>query len=164
MKIKIRLLLFLILTIVFLLFLYYVIPVEVEGVVEHKAINGRMSGNNVAGILDNMQHPERPWILVEDKDFEQFFSPEDKDVFINDSMHERMDGKYVSVDYIVAIQVTSEDPVNNVRKGQTLAYYASREDFNKAKIGDTVRYRVSRLEDGRIGEILELSNRSQTFV
>lgn len=160
---KISTILSLMLTIAFLSFLYYVIPVEVEGVVESKVINGRTS-DNVAGILDNMQHPERPWILVEDKDFEQFFSTEDKDVFINDSLHERMDTKYVTVDYIVAIQVTSNDPVNDVRKGQTLSYLASREDFNKAKIGETVRYRVSRLEDYRIGEILESSNRSQTFV
>ncbi|ATU09151.1 hypothetical protein EFE41_10185 [Methanohalophilus portucalensis FDF-1] len=147
------------LTIAFLLFFYYVIPVEVEGVVETKAINGRMSGNTGATILLNRQVPGEPWILVEDKDFEQFFSPEDRNVFINDSLHEQMDMKYVSIDYIVSIQVSSDDPVNDVRKGQTYAYYASREDFNMAEIGDTVRYRVSRFEDYRIEEILESSNR-----
>ncbi|NPE30758.1 hypothetical protein HNV12_22955 [Methanococcoides sp. SA1] len=147
----------LILTIAFLFVFYFMIPVEVEGVVESKAINGKMSGNTGAVILDNMPNLERPWILVEDKDFEQFFSPEDKNAFINDSLHEQMDMKYVSVDYIVSIQVTSDDPVNDVRKGQTLSYLAGREDFNKAKIGETVRYRVSRLEDYRIGKILESS-------
>lgn len=152
-----RKLLLLTLIMAFLLFLYIIIPVEVEGVVESKAINGRMSGNTGAGILVNMPYPGKPWIRVKDKDFEQFFSPEDKNIFINDSLHEQMDMKYVSIDYIVAIQVSSDDPVNDVRKGQTFAYLASREDFNKAKIGDRVRYRVSRLEDCRIGEILELS-------
>ena len=147
----------LLLLIIALLFLLYIItPVYVEGTVESKAINGRMSGNIVKGILSNMPYPGEPWILVEDKDFEQFFSPEDKNVFINDSLHELMDRKYVSIDYIVAIEVSSEDPVNDVGERETCAYLTDREDFNRAKIGDKVLCKVSRFDIARIEEITVL--------
>jgi hypothetical protein len=51
--------------------------------------------------------------------------------------------------------VSSNDPINNVRKGESFAYLVSREDFNKAKIGEMVRYRVSKFEDYTIEKILE---------
>jgi hypothetical protein len=40
---------------------YFMIPVEVNGIVEYKAINGRMSGDIVEGILEIMpSHTNQP--------------------------------------------------------------------------------------------------------
>jgi hypothetical protein len=141
--------------IIFLLFLYIAIPVEVEGVVEYKAINGRMSGNTVAGILTSHEYSGNLLTDVEDEDFNQILFAEDKNVFVNESLHEQMERKYLNIDYIVNIHVSSNDPINNVRKGESFAYLVSREDFNKAKIGEMVRYRVSKFEDYTIEKILE---------
>lgn len=127
------------------------IPVEVEGVVDHKLILG-CSGNICEDIF-NAPHPDEPWVLVENKDFEQFFSPEDKNVYVNDSLKELLERKYVSVDYCVAVQVSSDDPVNDVPEGETCTYFVSLEDFNKVKIGDKVECKLSRYRFVRIDKI-----------
>ncbi|MDY0385865.1 MAG: hypothetical protein RBT65_01785 [Methanolobus sp.] len=135
---------------------YFVLPVEVEGVVERKAIHGEMSGNTGEMVLENLQYPGMPWIFVENKDFEQFFSPEDKNVYVNDSMKELLERKYIGVNYYVAIHVSSDDPVNDVPEGEAFTYFVSLEDFNKVKIGDEITYKVSRYRFARIDRITVL--------
>lgn len=144
------------LIIILLCFLYFTTPVEVEGLVESKAINGKMSGDIVEGILENRPFPGEPWILVESEDFERFFSPEEKNVYINDSLKELLERKYVSVNYDVAIQLSSDDPVNDVPEGETCTYLVSPEDFNKVKIGDKVECKVSRHRFVKIDKITVL--------
>ncbi len=143
----------LLIIIVFLLIIHIIIPIDVKGVVEFKAINGRMSENIVDGILFNSLYPNGSWIQVENEDFEQFFNVEDKNVFINDSLHELMEKKYVNIDYIIAIKVSSKDSINDVKEGKTFAYLVDREGFNKVKIGDKVVFKVSRFNIATIEDI-----------
>ena len=138
----------------FLFLIYYVTPVEVEGVVEHKVINGYY-GNTCESIF-NAPYPDEPWILVDNKYFEQFFSPEDRNVYVNDSMKELLERKYVSVDYYVAIRASSEESVNDVPEGGTCTHFTSLDDFNKVIIGDEVKYKVPRYRFARIDRITVL--------
>lgn len=155
MKIKSRVIIVLLLF--FVVCFYFIVPVEMEGIVESKSINGRMSGNIGEVVLENRDFfPGEPWIYVENKDFKQFFSLEDKNVYVNDSMKELLERTYVSVDYYVAIEVSSDEPVNDVPEGATFTYFVSLDDFNKVKIGDNVKYKVSRYQFARIDKITVL--------
>ncbi|WP_407355771.1 hypothetical protein [Methanolobus sp. WCC5] len=144
--------------IAFTLIFNILIPVELEGVVESKAVNGRMSGDIVEGIVFNVPYSDEPWIQVENKDFEDFFPSEDKNVFVNDSLHQLMQRKYINIDYIVTIQVKSLDPVNGLVKGQSCAYLVDRSDFNSVKIGDNVTCKISRHKKSTINRIIVTPN------
>ncbi len=133
---------------------YFVLPVEVEGVVEHKVINGHYG--NICESIFNAPHSDEPWILVDNEDFEQFVSPEDKNVYVNDSLKRQLERKYGSVDYYVAVRVGSDEPVNDVPEGETCTYFVGLEDFNKVKIGDKVECKVSRRHPTRIDRITVL--------
>ncbi|TQD26736.1 hypothetical protein [Methanolobus vulcani] len=149
--------LFLFLVIFLISSIDYVIPVEVEGIVESKSINGRMSGNIGEGVLENREFfPDELQIEVENEDFNQFFTPEDRNAYVNDSMKELLERKYVSVDYYVAVRLISDDPANDVSEGETFTYFTSLDDFNKVKIGDKVRYKVARYRFARIDKITVL--------
>jgi hypothetical protein len=149
--------LFLFLVIFLISSIYYVTPLEVEGIVESKSINGRMSGNIGEGVLENREFfPGELQVEVENEDFNQFFTPEDKNVYVNNSMKELLERKYVSVDYYVAVRLISDDPANDVSEGETVTYFTSLDDFNKVKIGDKVKYKVSRYRFVRIDKITVL--------
>ena len=134
--------------------IYYVTPVEVEGVVEHKVINGYY-GNTCESIF-NAPHPVESWILVDNEDFEPFFTQEDKYLYVNDSLKEFLERKYASVDYYVGVRLISDDSVNDVSEGETCTYFVSLEDFNKVKIDDNVKYKASRYRFVRIDKITVL--------
>jgi hypothetical protein len=69
-------------------------------------------------------------------------------------LHESLEGKYISVEYIVAVKIGSADPVNNVREGETYAYLVDRNDFNSVKIGDNAICKVSRYKKSTINRII----------
>jgi hypothetical protein len=146
--------LFLFLAIFLISSIYYVTPVEVEGVVEHKVINGYY-GNTCESIF-NAPHPSEPWILVDNKDFEQFFTQDDKDVYVTGSLKELLVRKYSNVDYCVGVRLISDDSANDVFEGEAYTYLVSLEDFNKMKIGDRIKYKVSRYRFARIDKITVL--------
>jgi hypothetical protein len=134
---------------------YFMVPVGVNGIVEYKAIEGRMSGDIVEGILEIMPpHTDQPSIRIEKKELEHSISVDDNDIFISDSLHESLEGKYINVEYIVAVKIGSADPVNNVREGETYAYLVDRNDFNSVKIGDNVICKVSRHKKSTINRII----------
>ncbi|SFM47112.1 hypothetical protein [Methanolobus profundi] len=130
---------------------YYVIPVEVEGVVEHKVINGYY-GNTCDSIF-NAPHPAESWILADDEDFEPFFTQGDMNLYVNDSLKEFLERKYASVDYYVGVRLISDDPANGVYEGETCTYYVSLEDFNKVKIDNKVKCKIPRYRFARIDNI-----------
>jgi hypothetical protein len=146
--------LFLFLIIFLISSIHYVTPVEVEGVVEHKVINGYY-GNTCESIF-NAPHPDESWILADDEDFEPFFTPDDKDLYVNDSLKALLEQKYSNVDYCVGVRLISDDPANDVSQGETCTYYVSLEDFNKVKIDDKVKCKVSRYRFARIDKITVL--------
>ena len=129
---------------------YYVFsPVIVEGIVDHKAVTG-MKGDTVYTILLNT-----PWgIMIDDKEYEKFFSEKDRNAFINKSLEDKMKTDYSEINYFVSIRVSSKDPVNSLEKGETLAYFVSRDDFNKLTIDDKVKYEVARFQTATIRRLL----------
>jgi len=135
---------------------YYVFsPVIVEGVVDHKGITGEKDGTTYSILLNT---PEG--IIVKDEDYEQFFSEKDRNAFINETLDYRMKTEYSEINYLVSIRVTSKDPINNLEENQTLAYFASREDFNAMKIGDKVTYEVERFQTATIKHVLSIQDDS----
>nr|WP_321496754.1 hypothetical protein [uncultured Methanolobus sp.] len=146
--------LFLFLVIFLISSIYYVTPVEVEGVVEHKVINGYY-GNTCESIF-NAPHPSEPWIRVDTEDFEPFFTQGDKNLYVNDSLKELLERKYNNVDYCVGVRLISDDSANDVPEGKTCTYFVSLEDFNKVKIDDKVKCKVSRYRFARIDKITVL--------
>lgn len=135
---------------------YYVFsPVIVEGFVDHKGITGEKDGTTYSILLNT---PEG--IIVEDEDYAQFFSENDRNAFINETLDYRMKTEYSEINYLVSIRVTSKDPINNLEENQTLAYFVSREDFNSLKIGDKVTYEVERSQTAAIKHVLSIQDDS----
>jgi len=66
-----------------------------------------------------------------------------------------MKSEYSDIKYLVSIRLDSRDPINGIDKGEALAYFVSKEDFNKMKIGDKVKYEVSRSTVDTIKRFLE---------
>ena len=130
-------------------------PVIVEGIVEHKAVTG-VEGGVTYTILVNRPVENGSWILIKDKDYGMFFSKEEKNAFIDKNMEDEMKNEYSDIKYIVSIRLNSSDPVNNLEKGDTLAYFVSRDEFNRMKIGDRVKYEVSRFSKSTINRLVEI--------
>jgi len=135
---------------------YYVFsPVIVEGVVDHKGITGEKDGTTYSILLNT---PEG--IIVEDEDYEHFFSEKDRNAFINETLDYKMKTEYSEINYLVSIRVTSKDPINNLEENQTLAYFASREDFNALRMADKVTYEVERFQTATIKQVLYIQDDS----
>lgn len=129
-------------------------PVMVEGVVDHKAVMG-VKGDTSYTILLNRPTDNGSWIIVKDKDYEKFFKGE-KNAFISKSIEDEMRKKYFDIKYLVSIRLDSKDPINGIDKGEALTYFVSREIFNKMKIGDRVKFEVSRSEKCMIKRLIQI--------
>ncbi len=129
-------------------------PIIVEGTVDHKVITG-LKGDTSYIILVNRMIDNRSWILLKDKSYEEFFSKKDNNTFISKSLEDKMKSEYSDIKYLVSIRLDSRDPINGIDKGEALAYFVSKEDFNKMKIGDKVKYEVSRSTVDTIKRFLE---------
>lgn len=120
-------------------------PVIVEGVVDHKAVTGTKDGT-VYSILLNTDSG----IVVKDGNYEDWFSDVEKNAFVNSSLEGRMRTEYSEIYYLVSIRVSTGDPVNSLEEGGTLAYFVSRDNFNRVKVGDGVRFEVDRFQTATI--------------
>jgi len=114
-------------------------PIIVEGTVDHKVITG-LKGDTSYTILVNRMIDNRSWILLKDKSYGEFFPKKDNNTFISKSLEDKMKSEYSDIKYLVSIRLDSRDPINGIDKGEALAYFVSKEDFNKKKIGDKVKY------------------------
>jgi len=119
----------------------------IEGSVAHKTVTGVKDGMSYT-VLVNRPGEGNPWISVEDEDYRGYFAAGDEDAVITESMEQLMLAKYSEVEYLVNVRVAADEP-----GAQT--YRASREVFNKAKVGDDLRCRASGAEVAEIVEILE---------
>jgi len=95
---------------------------------------------------------------VKDNDYEEFFRNQDRDAVINKSVEDEMNLKYDLINYLVSIRLTSQDTVNKLDIGDTLAYFVNGDDFNKVKIDDEVRFEVSKSVLSTIERFLEAEN------
>ena len=127
----------------------------VDGIVDHKIVTG-IKDNTSYTILTNTPGDDGPYVLVKDSDYEGYFTIRDKNAIISESLENEIHGNYLQIKYLVSIRVESSDPINNLVQGDTLAYFASRHDFNKVMIGDKIRYEVARSVHSTIRRLLEV--------
>lgn len=126
---------------------FFIAPVTVSGTVEAKGMTG-MAGDTSRTILS----VQDDGVTVDDATYSALFR--DAPVRVNASVAERLSRKYRDLSYVVTLRVTSDDPVNGVPRGGSLAYTASREAFNAVTIGQTARFRVARSRLPRIVDVL----------
>ena len=85
-------------------------------------------------------------ISIEDSDYEDYFSVDDENAIVSESLENFLMQKYSEVSYFVNVRVSPEDE-------GTQPYRASREIFNEIEVGSEVKFRTS---DGELPEIVEL--------
>jgi hypothetical protein len=103
-------------------------PVTAEGPVDHKAITGTRdsTSHTIVTITDT-------GINVEDQEFAVDFNTP---ATVNDALAHKLNSWYDEIRYVVS-----------VRTGEgTMAYFTDREDFNKARVGDRIRFEILRLK------------------
>ena len=130
----------------------------VKGVVDHKTVTGEMENTSYTILSHKPSSDDGLWIIVKDNDYEEFFRNQDRDAVINKSVEDEMSLKYDLINYLVSIRLTSQDNVNKLDIGDTLAYFVNRDDFNKVKIDDEVRFEVSKSVISAIERFLEAEN------
>jgi hypothetical protein len=103
-------------------------PASAEGVVDHKAITGtrNSTSHTIATITDT-------GINVEDPEFAEDLKTS---TTVDDALAHRLDSMYDEIKYIVSVR-TSEG---------TMAYFVTREDYNSADVGDTIRFEILRFK------------------
>jgi hypothetical protein len=113
-------------------------PASAEGVVDHKAITGARdsTSHTIATITDT-------GINVEDPEFAEDL---EDSTTVDDALAHRLDSMYDEINYIVSVR-TSEG---------TMAYFVTREDYNRVSIGDDIRFEILRFKTTtiRITQIL----------
>jgi len=95
------------------------------------------------------------WIIVKDKEYEKFFMGE-KNAFVSKSTENEIRKKYPDIKYIVSIKLDSKDLVNGIDKGEAITYFVSRDEFNKMKIGDKVKFEVLRSRKYMIKRLIQI--------
>jgi hypothetical protein len=99
-------------------------PVSAEGIVDHKAITGTRGSTSytITTVTDT-------GINVNDPDFAEDLKDS---TTVDDDLAYRLDSMYDEINYIVSIRTG----------GETMAYFVTREDYNKVGIGDDIRYEI----------------------
>jgi hypothetical protein len=123
--------------------------VTVAGTVDHKTIVG--VNDQTQDVLVVMG----PWgITVNDPCLSALFADVDQNAVINESLEwEMICCGYSEIRYVASIRVSSQDPVNNVEPGGTLAYYVKRHDFNSLMIGQEFTFEVAKSEHATVTKV-----------
>ena len=119
----------------------------IEGVVDHKAVTGVKNDTSFT-ILINARGDSEPWILVKDRDYEEYFLPQDQHAIVSQALEDLMRQKYSEVNYFVNVKVASSGDIG------TQPYRVSREIFNQMRVGSEVRFRASGAELPEITKLL----------
>ena len=114
-------------------------PTRAEGVVDHKTITGARDSMSytIVTITDT-------GIIVKDEEFNEDF---ESSTTINETLAHRLDSWYDEIHYLISVRTGDE----------TIAYFVSREDFNKVDIGGRIRFIVLRFKTTTI-RILKMLN------
>ncbi len=115
-------------------------PVIEVGTVDHKAVTGVKAFKSHTILLYTSDG-----IIIKDWNYKKFFS--DRDVIINKSLEDEMQTDYSDINYLISIR--------SFVRNQTLAYFVSRDDFNKLRTGMTVQFEIEGFERDRIKRLLE---------
>ena len=111
---------------------YYFRPVVKEGVVAAKSITGER--NNVAYMIIRFHE-----LGVNPKidDWKSLFPNTTK---ISEETESQLKTRYTDLRYVINVRT----------KIKTMGYYASKDDFNKMDLGDTVKFKILRKRDPTI--------------
>lgn len=103
-------------------------PASAEGVVDHKAITGTRDSTSqtIVTITDTS-------INVKDPEFVEDFNASPT---VDKALDHRLKSMYDKISYIISVR-TSEG---------TMAYFATREDYNSVDIGDEIRFEILRFK------------------
>ena len=101
-------------------------PVTAEGTVDHKAITGTRgsTSHTIVTITDT-------GVNVKDQEFAADFN---ESTTVDDALAHKLDSWYDEIKYVVSAR-TDEG---------TMAYFTDREGFNKARVGDRIRFEILR--------------------
>jgi hypothetical protein len=113
-------------------------PETLEGTVNHKAISETRDSTSYT-----IMRMTDTGTIVKDSEFEGDF---EASAAVDDALANKLDSRYDEVRYIVSVR-TSEG---------AMAYFVSREDFNKAEVGDRIKFEILRFKTTtiRITQIL----------
>ena len=114
-------------------------PTKAEGVVDHKTITGTRDSISYTIIIIT-----DTGVIVKDEEFNEDFMGSNT---INETLAHRLDSWYDEIHYLISVRTGDE----------TVAYFVSREDFNKVDIGGRIRFIVLRFKTTtiRIMKILD---------
>ena len=105
----------------------------------HKAVTGVL-GDSAYTILQNRPGEGVTYVVVRDDDYRPYFSPEDRDAVIGEDLERDLAAKYSNITYIVNVRVNVEVEGTT---GGTQPFRVSREIFNRMRLEEPVRFRVS---------------------
>jgi len=124
--------------------------VLVSGVVDHKAISGV---NDVISRTLLVISPDG--LLIKDPALFSLLQDRRVNLTVDEKLDQKMHNLgYSKILYLVSIRVDTSDPVNGVDRGETLQYYASRDDFNGLTFDGSVAYEIDRLHGATITRAL----------
>ena len=86
--------------------------------------------------------------MVKDRDYEEYFLPQDQHAIVSQALEDLMRQKYSEVNYFVNVKVASSGDIG------TQPYRVSREIFNQMRVGSEVRFRASGAELPEITKLL----------
>lgn len=111
----------------------------VDGVVESKVVLGRRDGE-VCGVV--LAHEDA--CNVGDRAFADAFDGRHRPITVGESVASRLDDAYDDVTFELHLTLTTADELNGLDAGRTVAYRATREQFDATATGDRVRAIVTR--------------------
>lgn len=113
--------------------IYYIFkPITAEGFVDHKGVTGEKGdvSYTILFVTDS-------GIIIKDEDYRGLFASFTQ---VDESLENELKSEYAVIRYLVSIR----------RGDETMAYFVSRDDFNKVDVGDVVRYEIFRFKETKI--------------
>lgn len=111
----------------------------VSGVVESKVVLGRRDGEVVGVVL---AHEDA--CNVGDRSFADAFDGRHRPIRVGEAVGSRLDEAYDDVTFELHLTLTSADELNAMDPGRTVAYRATRTQFDAVVTGERVRAIVTR--------------------
>ena len=107
----------------------------VDGVIAHKVVSGVKDDTSFT-ILVNYSQDGRTSIRVKDKNYEGYFSQQEQNATVSESLENIIRQEYLEINYFVNLRVSSDGE-------GTQPYRVSREVFNEMRVGSKVTLRSS---------------------
>jgi len=128
--------------------IYYFQPIVVKGVVDHKTLVGVKNGNAKTLLMIT------PYgIIINDESVKSYVSGGD---ILYEELIRNISRYYDEVYCTISIRVSTNDPLNNLGPGETLAYIADAKYFSLLDIGSKVEFVITRLDPLKISRVISV--------